>query len=212
MADLVSGLYGQQNPWQGIIGLQNAVQSNVPARTNAEYLGLSTITDGALAATGVAFAVPVPVDPGTVISYVSILVGGTAASVPTHSFAALYSGTNVAAPPLIGQSTDGTSVTTFASGAVTVFTLTNPQRITPAQAPYGFVYAAVSITATTIPTAMAVATPTAVGYQWFTSSTTPKGNSPLFLSATAGSSLAGTAAATFASPSAKAVAPIVILH
>jgi hypothetical protein len=48
-------------------------------------------------------------------------------------------------------------------------------------------------------------------YQYFTGSTTPKGSSPVGISVTAGSSLAGTAAATIASPAAKAVAPILVL-
>jgi hypothetical protein len=208
MADLVSGRYGQYNPLIAMLGLTNAVNPEVPARSNLEYLGLSTLTDGALAATGVAYFVPVPVDPGTVISNVTIIVGATAASTPTHSFAALYSG--IGTPALIGQSTDGTTAAIAASGAFN-FALTAQQLITSALAPNGFIYAGVSITGSAIPTAAAISTPTAVGYQWFTSSTTPKGTAPLFLSATAGSSLAGTAAATIASPAAKAVAPITIL-
>lgn len=210
MADLVSGRYGQLNPLAQLIGISNASQSDIPARSNAEYLGFGSWTDGALAGTGILCVVPVPVDPGTVVSYVSIIVGGTGASTPTHQFAALYSGTNVAAPPLIGQSTDTTTAAIAASGALT-YTLTTATAITPAQAPYGFIYAGVSITGSTIPTAAAVSVPTAVGYQWFTSSTTPKGNAALGLSLTSGSALGATAAATLASPTAKAVAPIVIL-
>lgn len=210
MADLVSGRYGQYNPFAACLGLSNTVQPDIPARTNAEYLGWSTATDGALAGTGVLCAVPIPIDVGTTVTYVSIIIGATAASTPTHSFAALYSGTNVAAPPLIAQSTDGTTTAIAASGVFT-FTLTTAQTITNAQAPNGYIWAGVSITGSTIPTAAAISVPTAVGYQLFTSSTTPKGASPVGLSVTAGSSLAGTAASTMASPAAKAVAPIMIL-
>src|SRR5690242_12616245 len=101
MADLASGRWPQTNPLWSIIGQPtNTVQSDIPARSNIEYLGLSSAwTDASLGSSGVMQAVPIPVDPGTVISKVSILVGATAASTPTHSFAALYSGTNVAAPP-----------------------------------------------------------------------------------------------------------------
>lgn len=208
MADLASGRYGQYNPLLAILGVSNVVNPEVPARSNAEYLGYSTLTDGALAATGIAAFVPIPVDVGTVITNVSVIVGGTGASTPTHQFAAIYSG--IATPALIGQSTD-TTTAAIAASAVTTYALTTAQTITGAQAPNGFIYAGISITGSTIPTAAAIGTPTAVGYQWFTSSTTPKGVGPLFLSATAGSSLAGTAAATIASPSAKAVAPILIL-
>lgn len=210
MADLVSARSGQRDPRAGFVGASNVTQSNIPARTNAEYLGYSGWTDGALASTGVAFAVPVFIDPGTVVTNVSMVVGATAASLPTNSFAALYSGTNVAAPPLIIQSTSGGSLPAFTASTLVNFALSTPTIITPAQAPYGWIYVAVSITATTICTAAAVSTPTATGYQAFTSSTTPAGTQP-FLSLTAGSALGATAAATLASPTAKAVAPIVFL-
>lgn len=198
---LVKGHYGLQSPiWSALGGLSNVVQANYPARSNFEW-ALGSITDGALAASGVAAVVAIPMDPGVVISKVSIIVGATAASTPTHQFAALYSG--IAVPALIGQSTD-TTTAAIAASAVYSWTLTSSQLITNAQCPNGFIYAAFSITGTTIPTAAALSIPTAVGYQWAT-------NAPINLSATAGSSLAGTAAATVASPAAKAVAPIVIL-
>jgi hypothetical protein len=207
VADLASALYGQANPFVAMLGLKNATNASVPARSNLEYLGMSTLTDGALAGSGILAAVPIPVDPGTVVSNITIVVGATAASTPTHSFAAIYSG--IATPALIAQSADGTTAAIAASGVFN-FTIT-PTVITAAQAPNGYIWAGVSITASTVPTAAAISTPTAVGYQWFTGSTTPKGSSPVGLSVTAGSALNGTAAATIASPSAKAVAPIIIL-
>lgn len=210
MSDVTSGRYGQTNPFAAIIGLNNAAQSNIPARSNAEWFGYSTVTDGALAGSGVMCAVPVPIDYGTTVTYVSLIIGATAASTPTHQFAALYAGTPVAAPPLIAQTTDGTTAAVAASGAYS-FTFTTPHVVTSAEAPAGFIYVAVSFTGTTVPTAMGVSVPTAVGYQWFTSSTTPKGASPLGLALTSGSSVNGTATATLASPSAKAVAPIVVV-
>jgi hypothetical protein len=209
MADLVSGRYGQYNPMQVLFGLSNATNPEVPARSNAEYLGWSTLTDGALAGSGVLCAVPIPIDPGTVVTNVSMLVGNTAASTPTHSFAAIYSG--IATPALIAQSTDGTTAA-IAAGAMFNFVLSSPQTITAAQAPNGYIWAGVSVTATAVNTAVSVTAGTTNAiYQYFTSSTTPKGNSPVGISVTAGSSLGGTAAATIASPAAKAVAPILVL-
>ena len=209
MADLVDGRYPEFNPmWAAIGQLTNAAQSDIPARSNLEYLSLGTLTDGALAATGVGCFVPIPVDVGTVVSNVSLPIGATPGGTMTHQFAAIYSG--IAVPALIAQSTDTTNAAIGAS-AVLTYALTTPTAITAAQAPNGYVYAGVAITATTIPTAAGISTPTAVGYQWFTGSTVPKGNSPLFFAATAGAALAGTAAATIASPSAKAVAPIIVL-
>ena len=199
---LIRGHYPQTNPnWLLTGSATNIANPTVPVRSNIEYTGLANPTDGALAATGVACFVPIPVEPGTVISKVSLVIGATAGGTITNQFVAIYSG--IATPALIGQSTDTTSAAIAASGLAT-WTLTAAQQITAAQAPQGFIYAGIAVTATTIPTALTVSIPTAVGYKWFT-------NGPLFLSATAGSALAGTAAATIASPAAKAVAPIVFL-
>lgn len=204
MADLVSGHYPQFNPLLALLGqLSNVSNGDVPARSNLEYLGAGALTDGALAATGVGCFVPVPVDPGTVVSKVSILTGATAGATMTNQFAALYAGTGTA-PALIGQSTDTTSAAIGAK-ALLGWSLTAAQTITSAQAPNGFIYALIAITASTVPTAAVSATPAGINYQWNGTA------SPLFLSGTAGSSLAGTAAATIASGAAKAVAPIVIL-
>lgn len=203
-ADLVGGKYPLTNPLLSILGgLSNVAQSDVPARSNLEFFGASAMTDGALAATGVGCFVPVPVDIGTVVSKISILTGATAGATMTAQFAALYAGTGVS-PALIGQSTDTTSAA-IAAKTLLGWSLTTPHAITSADAPNGFVYALIAITASTVPTAATVATPAGVNYQY-------NGTvSPLFLSGTAGSALAGTAAATIASGAAKAVAPIVIL-
>src|SRR5690242_21703503 len=110
MADLASGRYPESFPLWNLLGQPtNVANSSYPARTNLENpLCTGPATDTSLGTSGVMQAVPIPIDPGTTVTKVSILVGATAASTPTHSFAALYSGTNVAAPPLIVQSTDGT--------------------------------------------------------------------------------------------------------
>lgn len=207
MSDLVSGRYPQFSPFQAAFGnLSNETQANVPARSNAEILGFSTSTDGVLGTSGVATAVAVPVDPGTVITRLSIIVGATAASTPTHSFVALYSG--IATPALLGQSTDKTT-TAIAASALFGWALTTPYLVKQADVANGYLYAVVVVAGTTVPTAMCMATPTAVGYQAFTASTTPAAVQPM-LSATSGSGLTATAAATL-TLAAKAVAPIVIL-
>ena len=207
MADLVSGRWPQTNPWWSLLGQPtNVNQSDVPARSNLEWLGMNTaIATGTGATTGVANCVAVPVDQGVVISKVSIFVTNTAAGTPTHSFAALYNGSG-AAPALIGQSTDG-GTAAVAANAQFSFTLTSPQLMTNVTAPYGFVYVAFSLTATTMPSFVTVAGPT-IG-AWGTM--VPPTNAPLFYSATAGTGLGGTAATTIASPSNVTNVPVVVL-
>src|SRR4051812_22154778 len=108
---LVRGRYPLSNAINNVLGRpSNTVDSNRPARTNLEYTGIGGLLDTAASlVSGVMTAVAIPVDHGMDITTISVLTGATAASTPTHSFAALYSGTTVAAPPLIGQSTDGTT-------------------------------------------------------------------------------------------------------
>lgn len=202
MADLLSGGYAQSNPLRALLGqLANTAQGNLAARSNIEW-GIGNPSDGALAGTGVSAAVPIPVDYGQIITKVSILVGATAEGTGTHAFMALYSG--IATPALMAQSADDTGAAAAAASAIYTRTLATAQLITPTNAPNGFIYASVCFTAGTVPTCLAVATPTAVGYQWTT-------NGPLFLSATHGSAQGATAAATITTPAAKAVAPVVIL-
>lgn len=201
--DLVSGGYPVNYTMAKITGLaRNVAQGNVNVRSNMEWFGLGNPTDGALAATGVGCAVAIPVEWGDVITKISIIAGATAEGTGTHMFAALYSG--IATPALMAQSADDTGAASVAASAKFDYTLATPQTITTTNAPGGFVYASIAITATTVATAMVVSTPTAIGYKWFT-------GGPLFLSATHGSALGATAAATIASPAAKAVCPIVFL-
>lgn len=202
MADLTSGHYPNFNPLMALYGqLSNVAQPDVPARSNLE-LPIGNLADGALAASGVLAAVPIPVDWGTTISAVTLLTGATAASGPTHQFAAIYSG--IGTPALLAQSADGLTAAIAAKTAIT-YTLQSPQTILQAQAPNGFIYAGVAITVgTTMPTAVTLAAPAGINYQW-------NSNGPVFLSLSAGSALAGTAAATIASPAALATAPVLRL-
>jgi hypothetical protein len=192
-------------------GLSNFTQPNIPARSNLEWFGLNAATDGALAASGVGCVVPVPVDVGTPITRVSLIIGATAASTPTHQFVAIYPGTGVAVNTgaLLAQSADGltAAVAAGAAGTVAPLTYTLASTVTPtaATAPQGFVYVMVSFTGTAVPTALSFGTPAGINYQWNALV------SPAFLSATTGTALGGTAPATLGTLTAKVVAPCIIL-
>ena len=196
---------GQMQPWHSVFG--NPVQSGQtgrPGRSNLSYIGVANLTDGAAAATGVMSCTAVPVEVGDVITTVTYFAGATAGGTMTHQFAALYSGTNVAAPPLIAQSTDTTSAAIGAS-AKFPYTLSAPVTITAAMAPNGFIYAALGITATTVPTAVGGFFVTAAEYQYIST------GSPILLGGTSGSAVGATAPATLASLTFKAAVPLVLL-
>lgn len=203
MSDLIRGRYPATHPLSKLFASYNTTQGNVAVRSNVEWFGFSGISDGALAATGVAAAVPVPVEVGDTISAITIFVGGTAEATGTQAWAALYSG--LAVPALMAQSTSLTGATAVSpASAAFKFTLATPQVITSANAPNGFVYASIAVTATTVPTAMSVATPAAVNYQLFP-------GAPLGFAVTHGSAVGATAPATITGQAAKAVAPVVVL-
>lgn len=209
MADLVGARLMQSNPFLALLGVSNETQSNVPAYSNY-YGSWGNVTDGALAATGVAKAVAVPMDAGVVISHVSIIVGGTAASTPTHGGAGLYSGLATGAPALLASSADTTTTAIPASGSFS-YALSSPYLVKPADVANGYLYVSVFGAGTAVQTAATFLSTTAVAYQWFTSSTTVKGVSPQFICATHGSSLTTAMPSTIASPTAATPAPIVIL-
>lgn len=211
MADLASARFPETNPLWSILGQPtNVANPSYPARTNLEYLGITGLVDTAASlVTQIMTAVAIPVDVGTTVTKVSMLIGATAAVSPTNSFAALYSGTTVAAPPLIGQSTDGGNAAIAASARFD-FTLTTPQTITAAQAPNGFIWAAVMVKATvpslvTVPTGAA-----ATEYAWFTNTAGGTAAAPAFCFSS-GSALTGTAPATLIAAAAKTVAPAIFL-
>lgn len=200
---LIKGL--RSNQINALLGFQNLSEPAKPARSNAHALGLGGLSDGALAATGIGCFVAIPCQVGDTFTRVGVLVGATAGVTMTHQFGALYAGTG-AAPALLGQSKDTTNAA-IAAEKYASWKLEAAIEATAANCPFGFLYAEIAIEAATIPTAAASATPKALQ---------PSGgygpNAPLFLSATAGSGLGGTAAATIAAPTSKAVAPIVILQ
>jgi hypothetical protein len=211
-ADLVGAGLPISNPWTALLGgSTNVTSPNTPARSNLEWFGLYGLASTTLpAGTGAATVVPVPVTPGLTITNVKVLVTGTAASAPTHSWAAIYAGTG-SAPALVSQGTDAGSAA-IGANAFYNFTFGTPLVITNVStvAPNGFVYVALGLTATTIPT---VASSVAITAAWYTPllTTNPTFPSPLFFAATFGSSQGATAPTTITSTSAATAVPIVWL-
>lgn len=208
-ADFPSAGYPTSWPLRALFGgLNNVLQPNTPPRSNLEWFATNTAADAAslvnTAGSGTVGVCACPIDIGTPISKVTVLIGATAASVPTHSFAALYGGTG-SAPALLGQSTDGTT-TAIAASAAFSFTFATSITATSVTCPYGFLYVALSVTATIMPSAVGITTIAAGGaqYQW-------QSTSPLFFSANFGSGVLGTAPSTITSTTKAPAAPIVIL-
>lgn len=208
MADLVSGHYPQSAALQALTGQAGgALQSNLPVRSNLEW----PVFSGALADTAAALttqvmtAVAIPVDVGVTYSKVSVLVGATTGSTFTNSWAALYSGTTIAAPPLIAQTTDGAGTPAAGTASTRLdFTFTTPVTITAAQAPNGYIFAAVMVKGTVCSLITTPAGAAAGQYRWFA-------NTPLYFSQTSGSGLTSTAPATLANASTLATAPVTFL-
>lgn len=210
--DLVSGGYPLTDP-VACIGLGvNGKQVNLPARTNLHYGFLGSLQDASAAlVSGDLTYVPVPVNVGDPISTVTVQVGATAASTPTHSWAALYSGALTTAKILGTQSTDGTT-TAIAASTQLSFTLGSTYIIQPGDIGQpltgvsgGYILVGISITASTVPSLMSGTVPTAIQKAWFS-------NVPL-IGATYSSSLGATAptSITLASASALASPPVVFL-
>jgi hypothetical protein len=158
-------------------------------RCNLPRVGLD---DVASAATGVMVSVALWLNAGDLVSSLTFISAGTAAGTPTNQFAALYS--SAATPALLAQSADGTN-SAWAADTAKTFTLASPVRI----ATSGIYWAALSVTATTVPTLVgssAGAKPVLTG----------EGN----LAQTSGSALTATAPATIATPAFKRQVPLVI--
>jgi hypothetical protein len=213
MSPLVLGRYPVNAAFQVVTaGTAGNYEPNAPFRSNLELTGFffGTQVDTASlggTTTGVYISTICPVDVGATYSTISILIGANAASTPTHGYAALYSGTTAAAPPLIAQSTDQTT-TAIPASARFDYTLSAPATITPAMAPNGYVNVAVVCTsATTVPSCITVPVLqiAASGYAWFTGSPLVKN---LAQTATAAASTAPAALATTAT---KSVAPVIFL-
>ena len=199
---LVRGGYPVNHALRKFTGnLANVAQANLVARSNQEWLGVASADTAAIAASGTAVAVAVPVEVGDVISRVSVLVGATAAGTPTNAFAAVHSG--VAVPALLGQSVSSGAAAINASGLLS-FALATPVTVTGVNAPNGYLYVSVVFSATVMPSVGTTLVAAAVGYKAFP-------NSPLFLAATHGAALSTTAPATIVAPATISTVPVVYL-
>src|ERR1035437_1298793 len=122
MTDLVVGRYGAQDPMWLIYGKPaNAVQSNVPARSNVWGQKLSAVSDGALAITEVGCLAAVPVQEGDVISKATYLIGATAGVECEAGYVALYAGK--ATGKLLAQSKSKIYTTQVEASKPSVFEL-----------------------------------------------------------------------------------------
>lgn len=168
MGDLVGGRWPQYNPLDRMLGqFSNATQSNIAARTNMAYTGLDLLTDQVTAATTKGVFVPIPVEYGDVITRVSVLVGATEGKTGVKSFVALYGG---ASKPkgkglLLAQSKVA-EVAIKPSKSLTT-ELEKAIYISSTNAPFGYVWAGLTVEATTIETLVGFACKTGVQYEWF---------------------------------------------
>lgn len=204
-ADLVGAHYPEQNVYDSILGQQrNNSQINIPVYSNRATLGGDWTDAAASLVSGKLTLVPIPVDIGATITRVSMFVGGTAASTPTHQWAALYSGVLTTATLLGSQAADGTTKAQPLSARFD-FTIA-AYTIQPADAPFGYIYAGISTTGTGVASLRSAAVATAVQYADYT-------DAPLFQGGTYSSALGAAAPATvtLASVTSIATPPIVDL-
>jgi hypothetical protein len=171
---------------------QNALGQNACyAESIPRYLAGN---DGAIAATGVALAVAVPLQAGDVVTNITFITGGTAAVSPTAGFVALYS--SAATPALLAQSADFGS-TARAANTLYKIALATAQTVTTA----GIYYVSISFTAGTVPTLRGVT----VGNAAVAGAT---GQAVLVQSH--GSALGATAPATIATPTTTSAIPYIL--
>ena len=203
MPDLASARFSMLDPYYSIIGAQaNATNSGAPARSTFAWGTIGQLADNPAAASGAFLYAAVPVAIGDTFTKVTIWVGNTAASTPTHQAAAIYSGL-AASPALLSKGADSTT-TAVAAGAAFSYTIPS-YTVQPADAPFGYIYAGYTMTATAVNTVAGAATAQAanVNIQYAT-------NQP-FLAGTSGSALAGVPAATLTIAASTLHQPVIIL-
>lgn len=155
------------------------------SRVGLADLGTTTLT------TQVMRSVPIWLNAGDTVTNLTFCTGATAGATMTNWWFALYS--NAATPALLAQSADQTSGAIAANTAITL-ALATAQKITTS----GIYWAAIMVKASTVPSLLgATAAPAVV---------TGEGN----IGQTSGSSLAATAPATIASPTASQLVPYVV--
>lgn len=150
--------------------------------------------DTASLTTQVMTTVAVPVDPGTLVTSITVKSGATAAGTPTNYWFALYS----AAGALLAQTADQTN-TAWAANTVKTLALATPQQVSSA----GVVYVGLMVKATTPPTLLGKSVALAGAAASILSSKV--------LAQTSGSSLTTTAPATIDTPTTIATVPFVVL-
>jgi hypothetical protein len=205
MADLVGAQFPQFNPFQSLIGQPGTVlQSNLPARSNLEYLGLASAADAAALTTNKLVCVAVPVDIGVTYSKVTFVAGATAPTL-TINYAAVYAGGLLAAAQtLLAQSANAGATAPTVSQANS-YTLATPQTASLANAPYGYWFVGLQQTGTAN-SAMAVSVAAAIQVMQAAVFT----HAPIALAFNVAATT-GTAPATLASPTIQANAPFVCL-
>ena len=205
MGDTERGSYPSHYAFGASLGLApNVAQGNIAARSNLQYGILGSLQDAAAAlVSGSMTVVPVPVEIGDEFTTVTVEVGATAASTPTHAWAQLYSGALTTAVSLATQSVDGGTTVIAASGKLQ-FTLGAKYIVGLADAPFGYILVGIGATASTVPSLMSGSVPTAVQFKWFP-------NVPLLGSTIAAAGAAAPASITLSGLSALATPPIVFL-
>lgn len=202
--DLVGGNYPlHYNPTK-LLGAFNATQADLAARSNLEW-PIGSLQDAAAAlVTGDLTLVAVPVEYGDTITAIDVWVGATAAGTPTHSWAALFSGTATTATRVGVQSAD-TTTAAIGAGAKHTYTLPSPYLVNTLDSPNGFIYVGIGQTATTVSSLISGTVITAAQKAFYPNMPT--------LAATI-SAAGGTAPAsiTLASTSAVAAVPVVVLR
>lgn len=150
--------------------------------------------DLAALTTQVMTSVAVPAQPGELITSITFKSGATAAGTPTNWWFALYS----TAGALLAQTADQLTAA-WAANTEKTLALATAQRVPEA----GVVYAAVMVRATTVPTLIGANLALAGASAGIAGSKV--------LAQTSGSSLAGTAPATIATPTTVATVPFCVL-
>lgn len=203
--DLVGGSYPLKYSPTKLLGAFNATQSNLAGRSNLEFGVLGSLQDAAASlVSGDVTLVAVPVEYGDPISLIDVLVGATASSTPTHSWAALYSGVATTAALVGTQSTDTTTTAIPASTRLT-FKLGATYIANPTDSPNGFIYVAIAQTASTVSSLVSGTLPTATQKAWYT-------GVPLLAATIAATGATAPATITLASTAAIATPPVVVLR
>jgi len=189
------GLYARNT--RDALGYMNAGDPSGPDtffRRNLPRVGLADSggdTNHVALATGVMTSVPIYLAQGDLITNLSFISGATAAGTPTNWWFALYD--TQATPALIAQTADQTS-TAWAANTVKTLALSTAYRVVKS----GVHWAAVMVTATTVPTLVG-----AVGAK-------PVITGERNLSQSSGTGLTTTAPATIASPTVKTFVPLTV--